>query len=157
MVMDKRCFRCGATKGLSEFYAHPRMADGHLNKCKDCAKNDASEFLRRKVATPDGLEAERARGREKYRRLYRVGPNWTSPPATRAQRIRASSVLARAVRSGKILRPRRCEDCGVIPKRIHGHHEDYNKPLAVIWVCSMCHRRRHAIHPERVKTRKGTR
>lgn len=26
---------------------------------------------------------------------------------------------------------------------IHGHHEDYKKPLEVVWVCFACHAIRH--------------
>jgi hypothetical protein len=35
-VSLKVCRDCGAEKDLSEFYKHPKTADGYLNKCKLC-------------------------------------------------------------------------------------------------------------------------
>lgn len=36
----KICFKCGKTKSLEDFYKHPQMSDGHVNKCKECNKLD---------------------------------------------------------------------------------------------------------------------
>lgn len=51
------------------FYKHSQMADGHLNKCKDCTKKDVHEKYMSNINNPAYVENERARGREKYHRL----------------------------------------------------------------------------------------
>jgi len=34
-----------------------------------------------------------------------------------------------------------CEKCG--EKKSEAHHEDYNKPLDIVWLCKRCHKQRH--------------
>ena len=60
---------------------------------------------------------------------------------------RSAHLLAQsAVRSGKIIKPDKCEECGMTGgtgKWLHAHHEDYSKPLSVEWICTKCHANRH--------------
>ena len=67
--MEKKCFKCGKVKPLTDFYKHKKMADGHLNKCKTCTIKD-SENQRQLNLKKDGWhEKEKARHRDKYYRL----------------------------------------------------------------------------------------
>ncbi len=50
--------------------------------------------------------------------------------------------LRYAVKIGKIIRPTTCSKCER-KTRISGHHENYSKPLKVVWVCSSCHKKIH--------------
>lgn len=54
----------------------------------------------------------------------------------------ARDAVKRAVDSGELIKPNRCQRC---EKEIHleGHHEDYSRPLEVIWLCILCHEMRH--------------
>lgn len=135
----KTCFKCGAEKPIADFYRHKQMADGHLNKCKACTKSDS--YKRRHFS--DKREAilayDRKRGNRQgadYRKAYRDG---------QSQKYKAHSMLSNAVRSGKITRPTKCSHCNKNCKP-HGHHEDYRKPLEVVWLCVQCHRNLHAMY-----------
>lgn len=68
-MVKKVCFRCDTEKDLNQFYKHKQMSDGHLNKCKDCAKSDSQKRHNKIISTPEGIERERSRHREKYYRL----------------------------------------------------------------------------------------
>lgn len=134
MIAQKRCFRCGETQPLSEFYSHPRMKDGHLNKCKECARKDIkanrtakrgqySEYDRQRNQRPERRSAKR----EMYSRARENNP----------QKIAARSSVRTALEAGRIDR-QPCKFCG--DPKSEAHHEDYSKPLDVVWVCFKCHR-----------------
>ncbi len=148
--MEKICFRCGLNKPIDDFYSHPRMSDGHLGKCKDCTKKDT---IKNRIANKayyleyDRLRSndpERVAGRYAYQRTdrgrkshKRANEEWSR----KNPRKRAAQILFRnRVRDGKIaIKP--CERCG--SDKVHGHHENYDKPLEVVWLCARHHKARH--------------
>lgn len=58
-VSEKQCFKCDETKPLSEFYKHPQMADGHLNKCKACTKAEANKHREDNLARIQKADRDR--------------------------------------------------------------------------------------------------
>jgi hypothetical protein len=54
-------------------------------------------------------------------------------------------LTAKAIRNGNIVKPKRCSRCGdiPIPRKLHAHHDDYEKPYEIKWLCCSCHMRLH--------------
>lgn len=137
MVRSKECFKCKSVKPLTEFYRHSMMADGHLNKCKECTKNDATEHRNKNI---DKIRAyDRARGKisERIKANTEVNRAWR---AEDKRRNIAHSIVSYAIKKGKLVRLP-CVRCG--NKKSVAHHEDYDKPLEVMWLCQPCHKQRH--------------
>jgi hypothetical protein len=130
----KTCFKCGQTKRLFEFYIHPRMADGRLNKCKACTKLDS--FARYYTSRERVREYEAARfqtpERKAQRRRYQANRRRSFPEKERAYRK-----VRWAIKTGKLIRLP-CVACG--DPKSQAHHEDYFRPLDVQWLCFRCHR-----------------
>ena len=76
-----------------------------------------------------------------------LGGTRTRVRATDPQKRAANSAVQRAVADGTLAKPDHCSRCQepVIASQLHGHHEDYDKPLDVAWLCAECHARIHAI------------
>jgi len=54
------------------------------------------------------------------------------------RRVKARRALTNAIKQGKIVPPKTCMACNGTDS-LEGHHEDYDKPLEVIWLCKECH------------------
>ena len=131
----KQCFKCGQEKPLTEFYKHPQMKDGRVNKCKECNKLDVRKNREKRIDYYRAYDRERGnRQTVEYRRHYRE----SNPIKTGAR-----TMVSNFVRDGKLAKPDACEDCGAAG-RLHGHHDDYAKPLEVRWLCPACYHRWHA-------------
>ena len=139
------CKSCGLEKDPSLFYISNRT------KCKDCVKARVREnrkekedyyrqFDRNRASSPERVQARKDylktdAGKESKRKtMQRYLEN---NPKKRNVHI----VTGNAIRDGK-LHKQPCEVCG-IGINIVAHHEDYDKPLEVTWLCAKHHTEWH--------------
>lgn len=153
---QKTCFKCGEAKDLSAFYKHSAMADGRLNKCKECTKLDARKHRGENLEKVRAYDRQRAnlphrvKAREEYQAsdagrlvINRAKKTYISKnPQKRTAHIK----LRDAVRSGVVKKPAACWACG--NPKVEAHHFDYSLPLVVSWLCKKCHTDCHKITRE---------
>ena len=137
MVRSKRCFKCECVKPLEEFYKHPMMADGHVNKCKECNKNDVTANRNKNIEKIRAYDRERGKIPERIKANTEINRAWRQEDTRRSL---AHTKVARAIRNGDLVR-QPCIRCG--EAKSLAHHEDYDKPLEVVWLCQPCHKQRH--------------
>lgn len=107
----KICSRCGEIKEKTDFYKDERRKHGLYSACKKC--------------------------HELYNKIW-ISKN----PEENAKKIKARQGINQAVSLGRIIKPTVCENYttnGSCSPYIEAHHEDYDKPLKVRWLCRKCH------------------
>lgn len=129
----------------------------HKRTCQWCKKEFKTKDNRRGKGKFCSVSCKGAYGRSLQDTSGEGNPNWKggrsfdhrnydhlrkkwskrNPKAKTAHRLVAS-----ALKSGK-LKKEPCSACG-ISNDIHAHHEDYERPLDVVWMCRSCHQKYHA-------------
>lgn len=128
----KICVRCKESKPLECFANFKETKDGKQSWCKDCFR----VYLRhRHRARPLSPQPKRKRT---YNRRYEP------------KKQKARWLVHQAVNKGELVRPAECDQCGRGKCRIEGHHEDYDKPLDVEWLCKSCHSYRHSPYQDEI-------
>ncbi len=145
----KTCFRCKITKSTTDFYWKQKKKDGPYRvgtPCKACVKIRKKAYAK----TPDGRRKRTLSKAKQLRKKYKKDPVYRDKVIARlrAARLRdplkhrARKKLYRAVKAGRIQRLP-CVECKDPSVKADGHHNDYTKPLEVVWMCRSCHMRLH--------------
>ena len=151
--MTRICKICGSSSDHVEFYT------GVNSRCKECHKEQVRLNRREKLEQYAAYEKMRfkrdAHRREAAKAYAKTPAGKASHAASVKKRISlhpdkraANVILGNAVRDGRVIKPSNCSICQKTPARrnLHGHHDDYAKPLEVVWLCSSCHAVNHWGH-----------
>lgn len=123
MEQTKQCSKCKEWKGLDQFSRHIRMKGGVRTICRRCNSNGAWEWNKNHPEIVNKRASRWHAGNPGVRRVHYL--------------------LNKAVKAGDVIKADACEACGRDGIRLHGHHDDYSKPLEVRWLCGSCHRAHH--------------
>lgn len=142
----KICTLCGAKKSLNEFHKASTGRYGVRGECKSCVSEKRKKYyhnnrdkalkatkiwqFNNKEKIKKDSKIWRSNNKKKY---LQYGKTWTQKNKYKRS---ASRQLRYAVNSGKV-RKEPCKICGNLISE--GHHEDYSKPLEVIWLCHKHH------------------
>lgn len=127
------CKNCGLEKDHSLYYK------SNKSRCKECVK--------------ESVRSNRLKNIEKYReydrkRGARQDVDYLSNYRNKfPKKYSAHNKVNNHLRDGKIIKPKNCEECNS-DFHIEAHHDDYDKPLCIRWLCAACHKQWHAIHGE---------
>lgn len=134
------CWKCGRDLATDKFYTS--KAGEVVKPCKECKSQMRKEYYSR------NLDRERNRNHLNYvqdkaynhTRVMQWKKDKGGPKQRHRNAVRA--LLWYHVNAGYVRKPEVCGRCGARAP-LHGHHEDYSKPLDVVWLCRLCHKEAH--------------
>lgn len=152
----KVCTKCKSELQISMFRTRIDRGGKPRSACKKCEYEQCApyrEMNREKIREKNYAYKNSTRGKQTsaaHRMTYNTGEEKKKSDRAAAikyraknkHRVSASNTLIKSVMRGDIVRPALCQECGK-QAPLDGHHDDYNKPLEVRWLCRSCHKALH--------------
>jgi len=122
----KLCKKCGETKPLENFHNDRASKDGKCNSCKSC-----------KNAQNSAYQSGHGRNVANSCKARYI--------ATHTKKRQAHELVNKAIAAGTLQRGP-CEICGAA--KAVAHHDDYDHPLVIRWLCEPHHKEWHCANGE---------
>lgn len=148
----KRCTKCKRELPETDFNKNKREKSGLRAECRECQHIEYARYAKtpaakeRKVVWANSAfgrlisrKSDRDRNQSENRRDYKREKvaERRKNESTKVKE-RARNAVNNAIKQGKMVRGTRCEFAytGECAGKIMAHHDDYNKPLDIRWLCS---------------------
>lgn len=134
------CSMCKKDKPEEDFN-WSKKGEKRQDRCRECC----SEYNRQRyAANPKKFKSSVYRYQKENPNAYYLSRLRTAQ--RNPTKINAHRVVEAALACGVLEKPDTCSSCGCNGSvhRIEAHHEDYKKPLDVVWLCTPCHRKADA-------------
>ena len=135
----QQCSACHRVLPLDNFSFDRRVRSGRQKRCRECTVVYLRQYRKAKRDLLAQKDRERSQRPERKRQQAKADARRRQ---VAAHKINARKRVHRALRKGAITR-QACRFCGSV--HVQAHHEDYSRPLDVVWVCQQCHRQH--FHP----------
>jgi len=109
------------------------MKDGHVNKCKECNLTDVYKHRLKNIEKIRNYDKKRGNRHKKgYIKDYRE---------RFPKKYKAHCLVNNAIRDKKLFKDA-CVICGNT-ETVRAHHDDYDRPLNIKWLCAAHHKQWH--------------
>ncbi len=135
-VTTKACKTCHVAKPMEEFHRHGLAKDGRRHSCKSCSTRKL--IANKQTLSRDDLAA----GHERHlANNHCAVKRWQ---AANVEAVRAKSAVHRALKTGVLAKPKRCQAYRCKSRaKLEAHHHSYENPLSVTWLCRAHHNELH--------------
>ena len=145
-MQDRECNTCGVKLNGYNSYRSVRT------RCKECTKTAVRanrsakleqyrEYDRNRYHSSDERKANAKACTDRARADGRHTEYVKKHREKHPEKYKARTAVGNALRDGKLTKLP-CANCGA--SKVQAHHDDYSKPLDVVWLCSGCHGAHHA-------------